>query len=137
MGRQSELLGRAFEQRVERQLADIPAWIKIPTSKTTKGGVWLDYVGCLPGGRMVTGDAKWRPDTPRITPGVLKPHQRVWAARAHEAGALVLVLVGWVDEAGEVAQAAIPWPAVVAGADRDTWRCVDLMTALMEMHHEH
>jgi hypothetical protein len=107
-------------------------WVKVPTDKRAKGGVWLDYVGCLPGGRCVTADAKWRPDTVRLTPGVLKPHQRAMAQRAHEAGALVCVIVGWT-EGGVVAQAAVPWPAVVAGTAREAWRCDDLHTALMEM----
>lgn len=132
MGRSSELTGRAFELRLNAQCAELPMWVKIPTDKRARGGVWLDYVGALPGGRCVTADAKWRPNATRLTPGVLKPHQRAFAEAAHRAGVLTCVIVGWVQD-GTVAQAVVPWPAVVAGADRDDWRCESVGQALIDM----
>jgi hypothetical protein len=56
--------------------------------------VWLDFFGIAPGGRAVTGDAKWVGARRHVTASLLKPSQRAHADLALEAGALVLVLVG-------------------------------------------
>lgn len=136
MGRESELMGRAFEQRVERDCKALPLWIKVPVERTRYGAekarTWLDYVGCLPGGRMVTADAKWRPGARRITPSILKKHQCEWARHAHAAGALVVVIVGWLEDGRTVRQSVIPWTAVERGTDVAQWACDDLAACILE-----
>ena len=125
MPRASELLGRAFEQRVEAQCAQLPVWVKVPNPRTVSGRptapVWLDYLGARSDGRCVTADAKWRPTQRRATASLLEPHQRVWADKALAGGVLVVVIVGWMDDHNQVQVSVLPWQVVRDGADLAAW----------------
>jgi hypothetical protein len=135
MGKASELVGRAFEARLAKP-SSIPVWFKVPTARDTRGKhlspTWLDYVGSLPGGRMITADAKWRATAQRCTAGVLEPHQRVYADSALAAGALVLVIVGWVAN-NEVRVSVVPWQEARAGVDLVDWLTTDWSAACVEL----
>ena len=116
--RMSELEGRAFERRLESLLSDAGVLFKVPTRRSVKGRhtgrAWLDYAGCLPGGRMVTFDAKFVGTQGRITASLLKKHQREWANAALAEGAAVLVLVGRFG-GGEVHVHAVEWAELREG----------------------
>lgn len=113
-GRHSERMGRTFEGMVTVNIDwdTTPVLFKIPTARSTRGRhtrrTWLDYVGCLQGGRMLTFDAKWVGEARDVRRSVLKAHQRAWADQALEAGALTFVLVGAVV-GGDVSSYVVPW----------------------------
>jgi hypothetical protein len=93
--------GEAWERRVEAEGQALGVWVKVPNKRTVKGAqtagsVWLDFVGCVEG-RMITGDAKWVGARRRVTSSLLSRPQREHAERALEAGAVAVVIVGWLD----------------------------------------
>ena len=113
MGRRSQRIGKRFEESIELEDHGLPVLFKVPTERT-KGGKetkrrWLDFAGCLPGGRFVTFDAKWIGLTDRVQRSTLKPHQRTWADEALAAGGVVFVYVGAVDEGGQPGRYIVPW----------------------------
>ena len=92
MARVSQILGAAFERRVEHR-ATLPIWVKVPTAHKRAGSTWLDYVGATSRGRFVTADAKWCPSG-KVTKSVLSKAQQLHADKALAANALVYVLAG-------------------------------------------
>ena len=133
--------GQRFEDLVRDQgAASLPVWFKVPNDRTTggaqrRGSVGLDFMGVLPGGRAVTGDAKWIGVDRRIAPSILRPEQRAHAERAHEAGALVVVIVGWL-EGSQARVSLVPWVNLRAGGqDVSAWLCGDWCARLVEVGH--
>ena len=80
MARASQILGAAFERRVEHR-ATLPIWVKVPTAHKRAGSTWLDYIGATSRGRFVTADAKWCPSG-RVTKSVLSKAQQLHADKA-------------------------------------------------------
>ena len=106
MARVSQILGAAFERRVEHR-ATLPIWVKVPTAHKRAGSTWLDYVGATSRGRFVTADAKWCPSG-RVTKSVLSKAQQLHADKALAANALVYVLAGMMVK-DELLVALVPW----------------------------
>ena len=106
MARVSQILGAAFERRVEHR-ATLPIWVKVPTAHKRAGSTWLDYVGATSRGRFVTADAKWCPSG-RVTKRVLSKAQQLHADKALAANALVYVLAGMMVK-DELLVALVPW----------------------------
>ena len=128
MGRRSQRIGQRFEESIELEDHGLPVLFKVPTERT-KGGKetkrrWLDFAGCLPGGRFVTFDAKWIGVTDRVQRSTLKAHQRAWADEALAAGGVVFVYVGAVDEQGQIGRYIVPWSRLreVGSIVLDAWR---------------
>lgn len=135
--RMSELEGRAFERRLESLLSDAGVLFKVPTLRSVKGRhtgrAWLDYAGCLPGGRMVTFDAKWVGKRGRVVPSVLSAFQRECAEAAWQAGAAVLVLVGRAH-GGALPVHAVRWEDLrEGGVDLDDVATVESWAGLVEV----
>ena len=135
MGRRSQRIGKRFEESIELEDHGLPVLFKVPTERT-KGGKetkrrWLDFAGCLPGGRFVTFDAKWIGLTDRVQRSTLKPHQRAWADEALAAGGIVFVYVGAVDEEGQPGRYIVPWSRLreVGSVELAGWR-VEGLSAL-------
>ena len=131
--------GQRFEDGVRDQgAAALPVCIKVPNDRAAsgaqrRGSLWLDFMGILPGGRAVTGDAKWVGTERRITRSLLRPEQRGHADRAHEAGALVVVIVGWLD-GSQARVSVVPWVDLRAeGQDVTAWLCSDWCARLLEV----
>jgi ABC-type molybdate transport system substrate-binding protein len=106
MARVSQILGAAFERRVEHR-ATLPIWVKVPTAHKRAGSTWLDYVGATSRGRFVTADAKWCPSG-KVTKSVLSKAQQLHADKALAANALVYVLAGMMVR-DELLVALVPW----------------------------
>jgi len=106
MARVSQILGAAFERRVEHR-ATLPIWVKVPTAHKRAGSTWLDYIGATSRGRFVTADAKWCPSG-RVTKSVLSKAQQLHADKALAANALVYVLAGMMVR-DELLVALVPW----------------------------
>lgn len=128
MGRRSQRIGKRFEESIELEDHGLPVLFKVPTERT-KGGKetkrrWLDFAGCLLGGRFVTFDAKWIGLTDRVQRSTLKPHQRAWADEALAAGGVVFVYVGAVDEKGQPGRYIVPWSRLreVGSIELTRWR---------------
>lgn len=128
MGRRSQRIGQRFEESIELEDHGWPVLFKVPTERTKAGKEtkrrWLDFAGCLPGGRFVTFDAKWIGVTDRVQRSTLKAHQRAWADEALAAGGVVFVYVGAVDEQGQLGRYIVPWSRLreVGSIVLDTWR---------------